>query len=111
MSLQLRSDQVRGFAIATGVLSLVVALLQIGFAHPLALIVIWLLVALGPVGGWIVAVDQHAFPSAFQLLVPATVLCAAPFGLYVWRHGFGWLALSCVFWIATGWVLAVGIWT
>jgi hypothetical protein len=88
------------------------AFVSVPIHEPVHLAMTWLFLVLGPIGGWIQAATYgHAFPSALQLLIPATLACVVPAGIYTLRRDAEWLVLSFLAWVTSGYLFTVALWT
>jgi hypothetical protein len=98
-------------AIAVAGSCALIAVVSVPLHQPLRLGMTWLLLTLGPIGGWIgVASYPHAMPGALQLLIPATLPCAVPAGIYALRRGAEWLGVTFLAWLACGYLFTIAIW-
>jgi len=70
----------------------------------------WMVIMLGPIAGWIPAIASRHIGAALWLLLPATLGCTLPFGVYIATRHAGWLGISGVTWVVSGWFLGVAIW-
>jgi hypothetical protein len=65
---------------------------------------------LGPFAGWLDAAQAHAFPSALQVVLPATVLTLVPLGIYARRGSRLSLGFGAFAWFVSGWLFCIGLW-
>lgn len=65
---------------------------------------------LGPISGWRGAMKMHGFPTALQLLLPATVLWLWPVAAYLRRPSWSTAAAATFAWFASGYLFCVGLW-
>ena len=65
---------------------------------------------LGPFAGWLDAAQAHAFPSALQVVLPATVLSFVPLVVYAVRGSRVLLICGTLSWFVSGWLFCIGLW-
>jgi hypothetical protein len=67
-------------------------------------------IAIGPIIGWILAVERGEVLRALWSLIPMTLFSTGSFILWMVRGKLGWLVLSAALWVASGYLYAVAIW-
>jgi hypothetical protein len=74
---------------------------------------IWLvamMISTGPLSGWFLALQSAALPSALELLLPSTILCALPVAYWLRTRSTVTLWLASAPWVASGYLFSVAIW-
>jgi hypothetical protein len=64
----------------------------------------------GPLAGWLVAVEMGALPGALELLIPSTLLSIIPLAVHVLRGSLSALLLGSSFWWLSGYYFCLGMW-
>lgn len=71
--------------------------------------VFWRIVC-GPAAGWLGAAEAHAFPSALQVTLPATMSTVPLLVFHAFRGSRWALIAGTALWLFWGWYFAIGMW-
>ena len=68
--------------------------------------------SIGPLAGWLFALNEEDISKALPLLFGASIVSLAPIIFYKYFKSLKklWLSLFVLFWVASGFLFTVGIW-